>query len=176
MLGFGAVGLRAHLLSWWEKASSKHHVNRMMFLWLPVSNGWRYGYCTVLLYRYIQGDSLYIPERFGRDRKLYEEVMRTWCFKMKDINGRHRHGQQVWDRIKIFLTCHRQCLRSILTDCEVCGVESVGGGHESMMDENISKWPPNSKWPTLYWCEDVLRVRLSTCMSQLVAMGHCMWK
>ena len=44
-----------------EKRSSKHHVNWMMFVWLPVSSGWCYGYDTVLMHRYIQGDSLDIP-------------------------------------------------------------------------------------------------------------------
>ena len=42
----------------------------MTFVWLPVSSGWRYD-DTVLMNRYIQGDSLYIPERFGVEGELY---------------------------------------------------------------------------------------------------------
>ena len=45
----------------------------------------------------------------------------------KDFNGGHRNWQQGWRRIKIFLACLWHGLRSILTDCEVCGVKSVGG-------------------------------------------------
>ena len=99
-------------------------------------------------HRSIQGDSLYLPERFGWDRKSYEEVMRTWCFMTKVFCGGYHHGQQVWRRIKIFLACHWHSLRSILSDCEVGGVQSVGGRCESMMYGNISKWRPKSKWPT----------------------------
>ena len=160
--GCGTVRLHAHLLlscHAGEKTSSKRHVYQMMFVWLPVSSGWRSGYDTVLMHRSIQGNSLYIPERFGRDSKLYKEVMRTWCFMAK-----------------IFLACHWHGPRSILTDCEVCGVQSVTGRCKSLMYGNISKRPPNSKWQTLYGCVDVFRVRLSTCMRTLVEMGHCMWK
>ena len=82
-------------------------------------------------HRSMQGDSLYIPERFGQDRKSYEEVMRTWCFTTKDFNGRHRHIQQVWRRIKILLACHWHSLRSIVSDCEVGGVQAVGKPSQS---------------------------------------------
>ena len=92
--------------------------------------------------------------RFGWDRKLYEEVMRTWCVTAEDFKGGHHHGQQVWCRIKIFLACHWHSLRSILSDCEVCGVQSVGGDNLSMRICNILKWCSKSKWPTLYWCAD----------------------
>ena len=102
------VRLRAHLLQAChdgEKTSSECHVNRMMFVWLLVSSGWHYGYDTVLMHRSIQGNSLSISERFGRDRKLCEEVIRTQCFTTKDFYGGHRHGQKVWHRTKIFLAC-----------------------------------------------------------------------
>ena len=39
----------------------------MMFVWLPVSSGWRYGYDTVLMHRRIQGDTLYMHKKFGVD-------------------------------------------------------------------------------------------------------------
>ena len=74
MSGCGAVESCAHLLlscDAGEKTSSKRHVNQMMFVWLPVSSGWRYGYDRLLMHRSIQGNSRYIPERFVR------EVMRT---------------------------------------------------------------------------------------------------
>ena len=108
----------------------------------PVS-GWHYVYDTVLMYRCIQGESLYIPEKFGRDRKLYVEVRRTWCFTAKDFNWPHHHSQQVWRRRKLFIIFHLQGQTMILTDCEVCGVESVGGGREIMRYGIISKWRPN---------------------------------
>ena len=79
--GCGAVGLPVHLLPAChdgEKTSSKHHVNRMMFVWLPVSSGWRYGYVTVLLHGYTQDDSFYILEKSSGDRKFCVEVVRTW--------------------------------------------------------------------------------------------------
>ena len=103
---------------------------------------------TVLMHRYIQGDSLYIPERFGVEGELYVEVTRTWCFMAKDLNWPHHHGQQVWCRRKLLTGFHLQGLRMILTDCEVCCVKSVGGCHYSARIGNISKWRPQSKWPT----------------------------
>ena len=99
--------------------------------------------------------------------------MRTWCFMTKDFNGGHHHGQQVWRRIKIFLACHWHGPRSTLTDCKVCGGQSVGGRRESMMYGNISKCPPNSIWPTLYGCVNVFRARLSTFVRKSVEMGEC---
>ena len=78
-------------------------------------------------HRSFQGDSLSISERFGQDRKLYEEVMRTWCFTAKDLNWSLHHGQQVWRMIKISITFQPQGQRMILSDCEVGGVTSVGG-------------------------------------------------
>ena len=99
-------------------------------------------------HRSFQGDSLCIPERFGRDRKLYEEVMRTWCFTAKDLNWPLHCGQQVWRRIKILITFHLQSQRMILSDCEATGVTSVGGDNFSTKIGNISKWRPHSKWPT----------------------------
>ena len=50
----------------------------------------------------------------------------------------------------LFITFQIQGQMMILADCEVCGVESVGGGHEIMRYGIMSKWWPNSKWPTLY--------------------------
>ena len=149
--GCGVVGLRAHLLPACyagEKTSSKRHANRMMFVWLPVSSGWHCDDDTVLMHRYIQGDSLYIPERFGVEGELYVEVTRTWCFMAKDLNWPHHHGQQVWCRRKLLTGFHLQGLRMILTDCEVCCVKSVGGCHYSVRIGNISKWWSQSKWPT----------------------------
>ena len=37
----------------------------------------------------------------------------------------------------------------ILTDCEVCGLKSVGGGHYIMSYANISKWRPKIKMADL---------------------------
>ena len=125
--GYGNVGLRAHLLlacSDGEKTSSRRHVNQMMFVSLPVSSGWRYGCDTGLMHWYIQGDSLYIPEKFGGDGKLYVEVRGTWCFMARDLNGRHHHSQQIWRRRKLFITFHLQGHTMILTDwslwCWIC--------------------------------------------------------
>ena len=130
---------------------------------LPVSSGWRYGYDTVLMHRYIQGDSLYIPERFGVAVKLYVEVRGTWCFTAKDLNGQHHHRQQVWCSIKIFITFHHQGQTMILTDCEVCGVESVRGGRYNKRYANISKW-----WPKIKMADLVFGATLSACMCILV--------
>ena len=78
----------------------------MTFVWLPVSSGWRYD-DTVLMNRYIQGDSLYIPERFGVEGELY---VCNWsyedCFTAKDLNWPHHHGQQVWRRRKLLSDFH----------------------------------------------------------------------
>ena len=95
----------------------------------------------------LQGVYLYIPERFDRDRKLYE-VMRTWCFMAKDLNWPIHCGQQVWLRIKILITFHLQGQRMILSDCEATGVTSVGGDNFSTKIGNISKWWPKAKWQT----------------------------
>ena len=48
-----------------------------------MSSGWRYDDDTVLMHRYIQGDSLYIPERFGVEGELYVEVTKTLFFMAK---------------------------------------------------------------------------------------------
>ena len=80
MSGCGAAGMHTHLqLACHDgvKTRCKRHVNRMMFVWLPVSSGWRYGYDTGLMHRYIQDDSVYIPEKFGGDGKLCVEGIRT---------------------------------------------------------------------------------------------------
>ena len=106
-----------------------------------------------LQHRSHQGDSLCILERFGQDRELYEEVMRTWCFTAKDLNWPLHHGQQVWCRIKFLITFHLQGQRIILSDCEATGVTSVECNF-STKTGNISKWWPQSKWPTLSWCWD----------------------
>ena len=95
-----------------------------------------------------QGVSLCIPERFGRDRKSYEVIMRTWCFTAKDLNWPLHRGQQVWHRVKISITFHLQGQRIILSDFEVGGVTSVGGDHLSTKIGNISKWQPKTKWQT----------------------------
>ena len=99
-------------------------------------------------HRSFQDNSLWNPERFGRDRKLYEEVMRTWCFAAKDLNWPLHCGQQVWCRIKISITFHLQGQRMILSDCEVDGVKSVRGDNVSTKIRNISKWRQKAKWPT----------------------------
>ena len=88
----------------------KHH----SLVWLPVSSGWGYDDDTVLMHRYIQGDSLYIPERFGVEGELYVEVTRTWCFMAKDLNWPHYHSQEVWRRQKLLTGFHLQGLRMIL--------------------------------------------------------------
>ena len=81
------------------------------------------------------------------------DITKYWCTDIfratpstlaKDLNGRHSHGQQVWRRRKLFIKFHLQGQTMILTDCEVCGVESVGGGREIMRYSIISKWRPNS--------------------------------
>ena len=59
------------------------------------SSGWRYGFDTVLMYRCIQGNTLYMCDQFGVDHKLYVEVIRTWCFTAKHLNGLQHHGHQV---------------------------------------------------------------------------------
>ena len=80
------------------------------------------------------------PSRFLRDLAKIGKSMKKLlgCFMTKDFNGGHRHYQQVWRRIKIFLACLWHGLMIILTDCEVCGVQSVGERSESMMSDNIS--------------------------------------
>ena len=52
------------------------------------------------MHRHIQGDTLYMCEQFDVDSKLYVEVI--WTFYLKG-------------------------LRMILSECEVCGVKTVGG-------------------------------------------------
>ena len=89
----------------------KQAVNVMMFVWLPVSTGWHYGYDTVLMHRDIQDDSPYIPERFGVHGELYVEVTITWCFTAKDLNGPHHHAHQVWRSWKKSLTVHLQGMK-----------------------------------------------------------------
>lgn len=73
----GAVGDRARPCLAPEKPGRKFHLNRMMFPSLAVSSGWRYGYFTVWMHRSVEGQSLCIPEKFGRDRTLYGEVTST---------------------------------------------------------------------------------------------------
>ena len=54
-----------------------------MFVCLPVSSGWRYGYDIVLMHRRIQGNTLYKCEECGVDGILYIEVVKTSCFMAK---------------------------------------------------------------------------------------------
>ena len=83
------------------------------------------------------------------------------CFEAQIYSGRlplhswERRGiacwsyeDEVWRRQKLLITFHLQGLRMILTDCEVCCVKSVGGYHYRARIGNISKWQPQSKWPT----------------------------
>ena len=172
MSGCGTVGLRTHLLLAChdgEKTSSKRHINRTMFVWLPVASGWCYCYDTVLMHRYMRDASLYIPERFGADRTLYGEVTRTWCFMAKDQNGRHHHGQQVYQAAapsNCALNCY---LHVMLGRKQAVNVMSIGwclsdflclvGGAMDM---------------TQYWCTDIFRVTPSIFLKNLVKMGNCM--
>lgn len=52
------------------KTSSKCHVNRMVFIRLPVSSVWCHGYDTVMMHRRIQGDIRYMSEQFCVDGKI----------------------------------------------------------------------------------------------------------
>ena len=61
----------------WIKKNYKCHVNRMMFVGIPVSSRWRYGYDIVLMHGGIQGDIVYMCDEFGVHGKLYVEVIRT---------------------------------------------------------------------------------------------------
>ena len=58
-----------------------------------------------------------------------------------------------------FITFHLQGQTMILSNCDVCGVESVGGGRYTKGYANISKWRPKIK---------IANLELSTCMCILV--------
>ena len=45
-----------------------------MFVWFPVSSRWRYGYDSVSMHGDIQGEIVYICDKFGVHGKLYIEV------------------------------------------------------------------------------------------------------
>ena len=131
--GCDSVGGCAHLLFAchfgvydMEEKNPKCHVNGM-FVWIPVSNSWRDGFDTVLMQGGIQGDIVYMCDEFGSHRKLYVEVIRTWCFMARHENGPHHDTHHVWRRRKLLITFHVQGLRIILSELEVCGVQSVGG-------------------------------------------------
>ena len=47
-----------------EEKTYKCHVNRM-FVRIPVSSRWRYGYDTVLMYGGIQGNIVHMCDEFG---------------------------------------------------------------------------------------------------------------
>ena len=167
--GCGVVGLRAHLLLAChdgEKTGSKHHVSRMMFVWLPVSSGWRYGYDTVPMHRYMQGASLYLPERFGTDRTLYGEVTRTWCFMARDLNGRHHSGQQLRQAAApsvCTLTCYFHVMLGRKRAANVMSVEwclsdflcPVGGAMDM----------------TQYWCTDLFGATPSVFLGDLAEIA-----
>ena len=57
-------------------ASRRWALHYDVFL-LLASSGWRFDDDTVLMHRCIQGDSLYIPERFGVEGELYVDATRT---------------------------------------------------------------------------------------------------
>ena len=116
-----------HLVAYdMEEKTYKCHVNRM-FVWIPVSSRWHYGYDTVLMHGGIQGDIVYMCDKFGVQFvwKLYGEVIGTWCFMAKHENGWHHDTHYVCRRLLI--TFHVQVLRMKLSELEVCGVQSVGG-------------------------------------------------
>ena len=120
-LGGGAVGGCAHFLVAChlvvydmekKKKNYRCHVNRMMFVWIPVSSRWRYWYdMTVLMHGGIQGNMVYMCDEIGEHGKLYVEVIRTWCFIAKHENGSHHDTHHVWQRRKLLITFHAQDLR-----------------------------------------------------------------
>ena len=99
--GVGAVGrctdllVACHVVVYGkEKKTYKCQVNRVMFVWIPVSSRWRYRYDTVLMHGGIQGDIVYMCDEFGVHGKLYVEVIRTSCFMAKHEN-RLDHNTQL---------------------------------------------------------------------------------
>ena len=142
-----------------EENNYKCQVNRM-FVWILVSSRQGYGYDTVLMHGGIQGDIVYMCDEFGVHGKLHVEVIRTWCFMAKHDNVPHHDTHHIWHRWKLLITFQLQGLRMILIECEVCGVESVGGVCLSTRHENASKWGWNrnfeSKWPTSCWSDSLL--------------------
>ena len=76
----------------------------------------------VLMQSCIRRDILYTYEQFGVDRKLYVEVMMTWCLTAKEVNCFHRHAHQVWQNVKISITFDLQGMKMMLSECEDCGV------------------------------------------------------
>ena len=111
---------------WYGGKIHKCHVNRM-FVWIPVTSRWYYGYDTVLIHGGIQGDTVNICDEFDEDGKLYVEVIRTSCFMVKHENGPHHDTHLVWRRRKLLITFHSQGLRMIMSELEVCGVQAAGG-------------------------------------------------
>ena len=78
---------------WYGGKNYVCHVRRM-FVWIPLSNRWHYGYDTVLIHGGIQGDIVYMCDEFGVHGKLYVEIIRPWCFIEKHENGPHNAGQK----------------------------------------------------------------------------------
>ena len=90
-----------------------------MFVWLPVSIAWRYGYDTVLIHRYIG------------DGALYVEVIRTWCLTAKEKMASTVTPTR-YDKSKCFeLMFDLEVIKMILTECEDCGVNTVGDNFQS---------------------------------------------
>ena len=76
----------------------------------------------VLMHSCIRRDIIYTYEQFGVDRKLYVEVIKTWCFTAKEGNGFHCHAHQVWQNGKISIAFDLQGMKMMLSECEDCGV------------------------------------------------------
>ena len=145
---------------WYGDKTYKCHVNRMMFVWITVSSRWHYQYDTVLMHGCIQGDIVYMCDEFGVHGKLYVEVIRTSCFMAKHENGSDHDTQHVWHGRKLLITFDVQGLRMILSELEVCGVQSVSGVCSSTRHGNGSKWEWNgkfeSKWLTSCWSDSLV--------------------
>ena len=90
-------------ISWWGE-NKQYTSCQLDDVCLTSCVKWVAGYDTVLMHRYIQGDSLYIPDRFGVHGKLYIEVTMTWYFTFKYLNWLHHHAHWVWRSWKISIT------------------------------------------------------------------------
>ena len=72
-----------HLLVYdMEVKTYKYHVNGI-FVWIPVSSWWHYGYDTVPMHGAIQGEIVYLCDEFGVDGKLYVEGLDALWRRMK---------------------------------------------------------------------------------------------
>ena len=56
----------------------------------------------------------------------YKELM---LISKEKKNGRRRHGHQVWLVQKLWTTVDLQVMKMILSECEDCGDNTVGGDH-----------------------------------------------